>query len=92
MGSATHSLPIIDRNVVLRDPILAQHQPDLRCSEITSTEVTYAFIDMNSTKALDINGCIFYFFKSTWNIVGDIVIVAVGEFFKSRFMYILIKM
>jgi hypothetical protein len=86
MGSAADSLPMLDRNVVLRGPILTQHQQELLCSEITSTKVKNALFGMDSAKAPGIDGFNVYFFKTTWNIIGDIVIATIGEFFRIGFM------
>jgi hypothetical protein len=86
MGTAADSLPMLDRNVILRGPILTQHQQDFLCSEVTSTEVKNALFGMESAKAPGIDGFNVHFFKNTWNIIGDSIIDAIGEFFMTGFM------
>ncbi|XP_024638626.1 uncharacterized protein [Medicago truncatula] len=86
MGSSVDSLPMVDKNIVKRGPMLSQHQQDLLCSEFTAVEVKNALFSMDSSKAPGIDGYNVHFFKCSWNIIGDSVIDAILDFFKTGFM------
>jgi hypothetical protein len=49
-------------------------------------EVKNALFSMDSSKAPGIDGYNVHFFKCSWNIIGDSVIDAILEFFKTGFM------
>nr|ABD33261.1 RNA-directed DNA polymerase (Reverse transcriptase) [Medicago truncatula] len=86
MGSSVDSLPMVDKNVVKRGPMLSQHQQDLLCSKFTAVEVKNVLFSMDSSKAPGIDGYNVHFFKCSWNIIGDSVIDAILDFFKTGFM------
>jgi len=77
MGGYVDSLPMVDKNIVKRGPMLSQHQQELLCSEFTTMEVKNALFSMDSSKAPGIDGYNVHFFKCSWNIIGDSVIEAI---------------
>jgi len=85
MGSSVGSLPMVDRNILKRGPMLSQHQQNLLCSKFTAMEVKNVLFSMDSSKALGIDGYNVHIFKCSWNIIGDSV-AAILEFFKTSFI------
>lgn len=63
MGSAASSLPMVDRSIVLRGPLLSHHDQELLCSSFSAKEITDALFSMDSCNRYGYN---VDFFKKVW--------------------------
>lgn len=81
MGSAVHSKPRIDINILRGGATLSHHQNLALCTDFSNEEILAALNAMPSDKAPGIDGFYVLFFKRTWGIIGREVCDVVKDFF-----------
>ncbi|XP_060210485.1 uncharacterized protein LOC132637413 [Lycium barbarum] len=84
---AAHQLPSINSDIMKRDKVLNRRQQLLLIAPVTKEEVMDAMKNINDNKALGNNGYNALFYKKTWGIIGDEVIMAVLNFFEDKIMH-----
>ncbi|XP_070001865.1 uncharacterized protein [Nicotiana sylvestris] len=87
MGSATKSLPAINRPYMKNGPILSHQQRIDLCSEATDQEIVDSLKAIRDNKAPGIDGFNAVFFKKVWGIINTQVTEVIKEFFSTSKIY-----
>lgn len=86
MGSDADSLPMVDRDIIHRGPVLGHDVQTQLCNSISAEEVKGALFSMDSLKAPGIDGYNVHFFKKTWSILGNDIFDVVCDFFSTAML------
>ncbi|KAL0364164.1 UNVERIFIED_CONTAM: hypothetical protein Sangu_0514000 [Sesamum angustifolium] len=78
-----HQTRLVDNGVFHWGPSLTSELASDLCRAVTPTEIKIVVFQISDNKAPDPDGYTSFFFKKTWNIVGDLVCRAVMDFFRS---------
>lgn len=70
MGSATCTLPMVDRRIISQGLNLTHDQQTSLCSPITEYEIKNALFGMDEAKAPGMHGYYVYFYKKAWVVIG----------------------
>ncbi|XP_019239440.1 PREDICTED: uncharacterized protein LOC109219434 [Nicotiana attenuata] len=87
LGSSAESLPAINPNDMKMGPVLSKEHQLLLIKQVSKEEIWEAMKDINDLKAPGYDGLNAVFFKKSWTIIGQEVIMAVQEFFESNQMF-----
>lgn len=87
MGSATHMLPGIDKEIINKGAKLSKQQRIELCRDVTTEEIYDGLCSIGDEKAPGLDGYNAFFFKKAWHIVKDKVMEAIMEFFKCGKLY-----
>nr|XP_009778407.1 PREDICTED: uncharacterized protein LOC104227788 [Nicotiana sylvestris] len=86
LGSSATQLPMINCNIMKNDNVLNMSQQLQLISPVSNEEVKQALLGIDDNKAPMRDGYNSYFFKKTWNIVGEEITATVQDFFESADM------
>lgn len=81
MGTAALSIPMVDKTIVEKGPLLQAHHQAGLCAPVSILEVKQAVFYMDKCKAPGIDGFTAHFYQSTWHITCGSVVAAVQDFF-----------
>ncbi|GJS94303.1 hypothetical protein Tco_0801271 [Tanacetum coccineum] len=80
LGESNHVAPIADTYFKRK---VSNEEAQCMVKEVSDKEIKEAIFDIDSNKDDGLDGYIYEFFKSAWDIVGNDVCLAVKEFFKN---------
>lgn len=86
MGSASSSLPMIDKAVISRGLILDITSQQQLCKEVSDSEIKASLFCMNDQKAPGIDGFNVVFYKQAWKVIGTELMGAVKHLFAASLL------
>ncbi|XP_015158439.1 uncharacterized protein [Solanum tuberosum] len=87
MGSSTTSLPVVDRNTMKKGSTITYEQGVALCEDVMDEEIWKALTSIGDDKAPGVDGYNTYFYKKTWSITKDDMLMAIIEFFQTGKLY-----
>lgn len=83
MGSATQSLPVVNKVIMRKGLVLSEQQGIELCQPISDEEIYSALKTIDDDKAPSVDRFNAVFYKKTWSLIGKEVIAAVKRFFNT---------
>ncbi|WMV41497.1 hypothetical protein MTR67_034882 [Solanum verrucosum] len=87
MGSSTTSLPAVDRNTMKKGPTISYEKGVALCGSVVDEEIWKELTSIGDDKAPGVDGYNAYFYKKTWSITKDDMLMAIKEFFQIGKLY-----